>query len=77
MNILDASRKAGESLNQISEWGGAKTPALLVTSSKGIAKISPGNKEEVNESQEAHEIFWKETKRGQKRLKYLGEDQGQ
>ena len=40
VNILEAARIPEESLNQKSEWGGAKIPALLVTSPKGTADFS-------------------------------------
>ena len=73
VNILEAARKPEESLNQKSEWGGAKIPALLVTSPKGIVNVSC--RTEIDEQQErAQEILNKAGRRGLKRLSYLGED---
>ena len=38
INILEASKKPGESLNVKTEWGGAKIPSILVSNPKGVSK---------------------------------------
>ena len=63
----------GLALNNKTEWGGAKVPGLLVTSPKGT-----GGKKAENKTKDP-EVFWVQTggERGQKRIRYLGDDTGE
>ena len=46
INILDAEKTQGRSLNLKTEWGGAKIPGILVTQQKGLSRIK--EKEDSN-----------------------------
>ena len=53
VNIVEASRNPGESLNSKTEWGGAKIPSLMIANPKGVSKTKevagaePGQRKET------------------------------
>ena len=74
-NILKAMTKQEEFLNRKSEWGGAKLPGLDVLTPKGVVKEDFGNEKEQQEAEEeAARIMKEANKKGQKRIRYLGDD---
>ena len=77
VNILVSGKRENESLNQKTEWGGAKIPSLLVNSPKGLAKDYRKVRSKDSEKAEPQKPAWileEAIRRGQKRLKYTGDD---
>ena len=58
------------SLNQKTEWGGAKIPSLLVKSPKGVARLVRSQEIEAEPNKEPQWLLEEAVKRGRKRLEY-------
>ena len=65
------------SLNQKTEWGGAKIPSLLAKSPKGVARLVRSQETEADPDIEPQWILEEAVNRGRKRLEYLDDDRKQ
>ena len=77
INIVEAGKTPGRSLNLKTEWGGAKIPGILVSQPKGVSKTkSVENRTSVELHQEGSKMNSKKSK-GIKRITYNGDDRSQ
>ena len=70
VNILAANKNPEESLNQKSEWGGAKIPGLDVRTPKGLHKGKINVDGRSLHQIDLSELINEAKKRGKKRLQY-------
>ena len=73
VNILEAEKVPGRSLNLKTEWGGSKIPSILVHSPRGLLKSGSSlgegdHREEDQEDIEAEQRLHEALRRGQKYL---------
>ena len=77
INILEAGKTPGRSLNLKTEWGGAKIPGILVTQPKGVSKARSVENQTPTEPQEERFRTSSRRNKGIKRTKYNGDDRRQ